>query len=258
MIKSRPLTRFIGEMVEDKHLTEYTDEDINDLKKLLFYRKAVFFEDQNLTKEQLKELGRRLKSSPYAQLIEQDINSAEVFNYGETWHSDRDYLETLPWYTAFQLNRLPENKLTGATEFADMVSLYNFGMSQVLQDILREQTAIHEHLIRERHIPEGFVERTFHRAVHPVVLKTDFENESAYSLFLNPCHVKRIIELYKDESEAILKAIYEKLYLHTEFHYVHRWKEGSLVIWNNRLCNHRGIKDFSRGEIRLASRVLIY
>jgi len=258
MIKSRPLTRFIGEMVEDKHLTEYTDEDIDDLKKLLFYRKAVFFEDQNLTKQQLKELGHRLKSSPYAQIIEQDIDSSKVYNYGETWHSDRDYLETLPWYTVFQVNKLPENKLTGATEFADMVSLYNFKMSPVLQNMLKELTAIHEHLIVERNIPNGLVERTFHKAVHPVVLKTDFENESAYSLFLNPCHVKKIVELYEDESDSILKAIYEKLYLHTEFHYVHRWKEGSLVIWNNRLCNHRGLKDFGRNETRLASRVLIY
>jgi alpha-ketoglutarate-dependent taurine dioxygenase len=127
MIKSRPLTKFIGEIVEDKHLTEYTDEDINDIKKLLFYRKAVFFENQNLTKQQLKDLGDKLKSSPNAEVVEQDINSAEVYHYGEAWHSDRDYLQTLPLYTAFQVNQLPENKLTGATEFADMVSLYNFG-----------------------------------------------------------------------------------------------------------------------------------
>lgn len=258
MIKSRPLTKFIGEMVEDKHLSEYTDEDINHLKKLLFYRKAVFFENQNLTKQQLKELGDKLKSSPTAQVFEQDINSAEVYHYGEAWHSDRDYMQALPLYTAFQVNVLPENKLSGATEFADMVSLYNFGMSKVLQNTLNGLTATHEYFKSESEISSGLVGRQFYKAMHPVVLKTDFENESVYSLFLNPAHVKRITELYENESEMILKAIYEKLYLYTEFHYVHRWKEGSLVIWNNRLCNHRGLKDFRRDEIRLASRVVIY
>lgn len=258
MIQSKPLTKFIGEIVEDKHLTEYTDEDINDLKRLLFYRKAVFFENQNLTKQQLKELGHRLKSAPDAQVFEQDINSAEVYHYGEAWHSDRDYFQTLPLYTAFQVNVLPENKLSGATEFADMVSLYNFGISKVLQDTLKNLTATHEYLSSESDIRAGVISRQFYKATHPVVLKTDFENESAYSLFLNPAHVKKIIGLYENESEMILKAIYEKLYLYTEFHYVHRWKEGSLVIWNNRLCNHRGLKDFRRDEIRLASRVVIY
>jgi alpha-ketoglutarate-dependent taurine dioxygenase len=245
-------------MVEDKHLSEYTDEDISDLKKLLFYRKAVFFEDQNLTKQQLKDLGNKLKSSPNAQIFEQDINSAEVYHYGEAWHSDRDYLPTLPLYTAFQVNVLPENKLSGATEFADMVSLYNFSTSTVLQNTLKDLTAVHEYSSTEEKTGTSTIRRNLFQATHPVVLKTDFENDSAYSLFLNPAHVKRIIELHENESDAILKAIYEKIYLYTEFHYVHRWKEGSLVIWNNRLCNHRGLKDFRRDEIRLASRVVIY
>jgi len=258
MIKSRPLTKFIGEMVEYKHLTEYTDNDINDLKKLLFYRKAVFFEDQNLTKQQLKELANRLKSSPDALIIEDDINSIEAYHYGESWHSDRDYLQTLPSYTAFQVNLLPENKLLGATEFADMVSLYNFGISKVLQDTLKNLTATHEYLISEQVMSTGVIGRKSYIATHPMVLKTDCGNESVYSLFANPAHVKKIVELYDNESEAILKAIYEKIYLYTEFHYVHRWKEGSLVIWNNRLSNHRGLKDFRRDEIRLASRVVIY
>lgn len=258
MIKSRPLAKFIGEIVEDKHLTQFTDNDINDLKKLLHYRKAVFFEDQNLTKQQLKALGDRLKSSPESEVLEDEINSIDTYHYGESWHSDRDYLHQLPMYTIFQVNRLPENKLTGATEFADMVALYNFGTSKVLQNTLKDLTASHEYLSLEQQTRAMIVTRKIHQAIHPVVLKTDFENESVHSLFLNPAHVKRIIELHENESEAILKVVYEKLYLHTEFHYCHRWKEGSLVIWNNRLCNHRGLKDFRRDEIRIASRVLIY
>jgi alpha-ketoglutarate-dependent taurine dioxygenase len=246
-------------MVEDKHLSEYTDSDINDLKKILFYRKAVFFENQNLTKQQLKELGDRLKSSPNAEVVEQDINSQTEYDYGSQWHSDRDYLQTLPLYTIFQVNALPENKLTGATEFVDMVALYNHALSNVLQDALKNLTATHEYLMSESDLgQDNNIIRKLKKAIHPVVLKTDFENQSVYSLFLNPAHVKRIIELQANESEAILKVIYEKLYLYTEFHYTHRWKEGSLVIWNNRLCNHRGLKDFDRNEIRLASRVVVY
>ena len=203
-------------------------------------------------------MGDRLKSSHDAQIYEQDINSAEVYDYGASWHSDRDYFQTLPLYTAFQVNVLPENKLTGATEFADMASLYEFSVSLVLQDTLRNLTATHEYLTLEHEMSPGVIGRRLHQATHPVVLKTDFETDSVYSLFLNPAHVRKIIELHENESEAILKVIYEKLYLYTELHYVHRWKEGSLAIWNNRLCTHRGLKDFPREEIRIASRIVIY
>lgn len=258
MIKSRPLTKYIGEMVEDKHLTEYTDDDINDLKKLLFYRKAVFFEDQNLTKQQLRDLGNKLKSAPDAQVHEQDLNSTEEYRYGETWHSDKDYEHEFPLYTAFQINLLPEDKLTGATEFADMVALYNFGISKALQNTLKDMTAIHEHKAQEIELSPGIFGRRTYKATHPVVLETSHDDISVHSLFLNPAHVSKIIELDLIESTAILKLIYEKLYLLTEFHYVHRWKEGSLVIWNNRLCNHRGLKDFRRDEVRLASRITIF
>jgi alpha-ketoglutarate-dependent taurine dioxygenase len=258
MIRSRSLTKYIGEMIEDKHLTEYTDDDINDLKKLLFYRKAVFFEDQNLTKQQLRDLGNKLKSAPDSQVYDQDLNSTEEYRYGETWHSDRDYKDALPLYTALQINILPENKLTGATEFADMVALHNFGISKSLQNMLKGMTAIHEHKVKEIELSPGIFGRRVYTATHPVVLETSHDDISVHSLFLNPAHVTKIIEFDLIESTAILKLIYEKLYLLTEFHYMHRWKEGSLVIWNNRLCNHRGLKDFRRDEIRLASRVVIY
>lgn len=258
MIKSKPLSKFIGDLAEDKHLSDYTDDDINDLKRLLFFRKAVFFEDQHLTKEQLKDLGHRLKSIPHAKVIEQDINNAELYHYGREWHSDRDYFSVLPLYTAFQVNVLPESKLTGATEFADMAALYNFGISGHFKTMLKDLTAEHEYLISEKQIDITQVERLFYKAIHPVVLKTDFENTSVHSLFLNPAHVRKIIELLPSESEATLHAIYERLYMDTEYHYIHRWKEGSLVIWNNRLCNHRGLRDFSKGEVRISSRVVIY
>jgi alpha-ketoglutarate-dependent taurine dioxygenase len=258
MIKSVPLTKHIGEMVKGKRLTRYTNKDIADLKKLLFYRKAVFFEDQNLTKEELLEFSHRLKSSPDAQVFEQEIDSREVYHYGEAWHSDRDYMDPLPLYTAFQINRLPKNKVTGATEFADMVSLYNFGISKVFQNMLNDLTAYHEYLKAEVKINDQIIGKQFYRAVHPVVLKTDFEDKTVNSLFLNPAHVTRILGLHDNESEAILKVIYEKLYQYTEFHYIHRWKKGSLVIWNNRLCNHRGLKDFEKDDVRIAIRTVIY
>lgn len=258
MLNSRALSPFIGEMVEDKHLSEYTDNDIDYLKRLLFYRKAVFFENQHLTKEQLLKLGVRLKSCDQATINEEDISSVEHYDYGSGWHSDCDYFQLPPPYTIFQVNKLPENKLAGGTEFADMVSLYEYRVSSTFKSMLNNLTAIHEYTKNETQVEDGIVVRKFHTATHPVVLKTDFEDKSVNSLFVNPSHVKRIVELQPRESDAILQTLYEKIYLFTEFHYVHRWKEGSLVIWNNRLCAHRGLKDFVKDQIRIASRVVVY
>lgn len=261
-MQTRPLSKHIGEMIENKHIADFTDSDIVDLKRLLFYRKAVFLEDQFLTKRQQLELGHKLKTNPDSILIDQDIDNSKVYNYGETWHSDRDYSKSLPTYTIFQINKLPSNTLTGSTEFADMVALYNYGISKALRETLKNLTATHEHIALEKVLFESNSEhilgRRIFQSIHPIVLQTKFDNEIAESLLISPAHVTRINELHEDESNAILDALYSKLHLYTEFHYLHRWKEGSIVIWDNRLCTHRGLKDFNPGDVRLASRVVVH
>jgi sulfonate dioxygenase len=262
-MQSRPLTQYIGEMVENKHLSNLNDNELADLKRLLFYRKAVFFENQFLSKKQIAELGHRLKSTPSSEVFEQDIDYTQTYHYGSSWHSDCEYKTTPPAYTIFQITKLPNNSFAGATEFTDMASLYKHGISDELKNLLKKLTATHEHISLKKLLfetPEGdnvMGKRVF-TSVHPVVFNTTYDNTTVESLFISPAHTTKINNLLGEESSAILDALFKKIYFYTEYHYIHYWKEGSVVIWNNRLCSHRGLKDFLPEDVRLAMRAVVY
>ncbi len=263
MIQSYPLTQYIGEMVQNKHLSKLDNNDLTILKRLLFYRKAVFFENQFLSREQITALAHRLKSTPTSEIFEQDIDYSETYHYGSTWHSDCEYRNTPPAYTIFQITKLPENSFAGATEFTDMVSLYKYGTSAELKSLLKTLTATYEHVSLKRNLfntPQGdsVIGKQVYTVSHPIVLSTTCDNTTAESLFISPAHTTKINNLREEESDAILGALFKKIYFYTEYHYTHHWKEGSVVIWNNRLCSHRGLKDFLPEDVRIAMRAVVY
>jgi sulfonate dioxygenase len=250
-------------MVENKHLSKLDNDELLDLKRLLFYRKAVFFDNQFLSRTQITELAHRLKSTPTSEIFEQDIDYTQNYQYGSTWHSDCEYRNIPPAYTIFQITKLPNNSLAGATEFADMVSLYKYGISNELKPLLKMLTATYEHVSLKKTLfdtPQGdnVIGKQIYTVSHPVILNTTHDNTSVESLFISPAHTIKINNLPYEESDAILEALFKKIYFYTEYHYVHRWKEGSVVIWNNRLCSHRGLKDFLPNDMRVAMRAVVY
>jgi alpha-ketoglutarate-dependent taurine dioxygenase len=253
---------FIGAMIENQHLTDFTEQDIYDLKKILFYRKVVFFENQNLTRTQIKELGEKLKVDTETSVYVEDLDNSINHDYGSGWHSDKDYETKLPNYTIFQMEQLSSIPMSGDTEFLDMVNFYNYAHSDHIKQLLEQLTATHEHTRNENKfiddLGQSMIQKFNYLAVHPVVLETSFEDKTVCSLFLNPTHVTKINELKKIESDAILDAIFKKMAMSSELQYRHRWKKGSLVIWNNRLCLHRALKDFYEGDIRRAIRAVVY
>lgn len=263
MIQSTQLSKYIGDLVNNKHVTDLSDTEIEELKKLLFERKAIFFEDQFCSKEQLSEFAKRLKTNFSKPNFEQDIDNSVSYHYGNAWHSDRDYEKDLPTYTVFQINKLPSNKITGATEFLDMVAFYNYGLSKPLTHLLDGCTVLHEHKTEDVKLKQNIdgdviVYNPIIRTIHPAILETTYNEITVKSVFVNPAHTISLRELYRQESDNILNSIYTRMYYCTEFQYRHHWKEGSLVIWDNRLCQHKGIKDFEPNDVRQSSRIVVY
>ena len=64
-----------------------------------------------------------------------------------------------------------------------------------------------------------------------------------------------IVGLKQEESDLILKFLYNHIALGQDFQARVKWQEGTVVVWDNRITNHTAIVDWHRGERRLLGRL---
>lgn len=91
-------------------------------------------------------------------------------------------------------------------------------------------------------------------ATHPLV-RTHPETHRK-SLYLNPNRMERIVGLEREESDRLL----DELITHAtqmKYQYRHVWRQGDIVIWDNRCTMHKANADYPEGERRLMHRVIV-
>lgn len=210
---------------------------------------VIFFRDQTLSHEQHKALGRQFgelhihpaspppPGHPEILIIHADANSKRVS--GEMWHSDVSCDTEPPMGSLLYLHTVPE--VGGDTMFANMYRAFKT-LSAPLQAMLCQFTAIHdgEAAYRERY-GRGEAARVFPRAEHPVVRTHPVTGRQA--LFVN-CHfTSRIVQLRKDESDALLAYLFRHIET-PEFSCRFRWRPYSLAFWDNRAAQHHALWDY--------------
>jgi taurine dioxygenase len=210
---------------------------------------VIFFRDQNLSHEQHKALGRQFgelhihpaspppPGHPEILIIHADANSKRVS--GEMWHSDVSCDAEPPMGSLLHLHTVPE--VGGDTMFANMYRAFET-LSAPLQAMLCQLTAIHdgETAYRERY-GRGDASRVFPRAEHPVVRTHPVTGRQA--LFVN-CHfTSRIVQLRKEESDALLAYLFRHIET-PEFSCRFQWRARSLAFWDNRAAQHQALWDY--------------
>ena len=91
-------------------------------------------------------------------------------------------------------------------------------------------------------------------ATHPLV-RTHPETRRK-SLYLNPNRMEQIVGLDRAESDRLL----DELIAHAtqpKYQYRHVWRQGDIVIWDNRCTMHKANADYPEGERRLMHRVIV-
>ncbi|TAJ87457.1 TauD/TfdA family dioxygenase [Reyranella sp.] len=91
-------------------------------------------------------------------------------------------------------------------------------------------------------------------ATHPLV-RTHPETRRK-SLYLNPNRMEQIVGLDRAESDQLL----DELIAHAtqpKYQYRHVWRQGDIVIWDNRCTMHKANADYPEGERRLMHRVIV-
>jgi taurine dioxygenase len=240
------------------------NREVSELHQALADYQVLFFRDQPFTFDSQKAFGRLFgelhihpntpgpDGHPEILPIYADETSRRVA--GEHWHSDVSCDLEPPLGSILHLQTVPTPG--GDTLFASMYAAYE-ALSPRLQTYLEGLTALHsgERSYRRTNRLLGIDDRgrVFPQANHPVVRTHPVTGRKA--LYVNRGFTYRINEVSDEESEAILRYLYEHSE-RPEFQVRFQWQPDSVAFWDNRCVQHLAIWDYFP-RVRSGSRVTI-
>ena len=250
-LELRKTTPRCGAEVVGLDLSQSFDEDrIDALRRALAEHCVLFFRDQRLTPEQQKAFGRRfgelhlhpawprlLEGHPEIMEIYADANSTRIA--GEDWHSDVSCDPEPPLGTILYMLEVPPEG--GDTLFASMYAAYD-ALSTPMKRLLEGMTALHDGETTYRGRYDGMQEAaSYPSAEHPVIRTHPVSGRKA--LFVNRIFTRRILQLEKHESDAVLEMLF-RLVETPELQCRFRWQPGSVAFWDNRCAQHHALWDY--------------
>lgn len=162
---------------------------------------------------------------------------------GNYWHSDVSFRPRPAMVSLLYAIEIPP--LGGDTLFANMYLAYD-SLSPPMQHFLGSLRARHDFAVNTT---VGFTHENIEQedlkgrntSEHPVVRTHDETRRKC--LFVNPGNTSHLVGMFPEESRLLLEFLYEHS---TQPHFVfrHRWKEGDLIIWDNRCTMHYAVADY--------------
>ena len=242
-----PLTARIGAEIHGVDLGRLTDGQVTAIADALARHQVVFFRDQRLDHDRHKALGRAfgplaihpgvpgLDDHPEIVAIHADANSTGVA--GEDWHSDLTCNAEPPMGSILYLHTSPETG--GDTLFASMTAAYD-ALSPKMKAYLEGLSAVHDgdHVYRPL-FPD--FDKRYPCSTHPVIRTHPVTGLKG--IFVNSAYTTRIVEVGKDESDAILAYLYSHC-ANPNFHARFKWRPHSVAFWDNRCTQHLAVWDY--------------
>ncbi len=160
---------------------------------------------------------------------------------GRYWHTDMSYTKNPPMASILLALEVPTSG--GDTLFCNMEKAYN-DLDSKEKKILLNLEAVHSYTASFQGLTSANKNRTvltkeqrknLNEVIHPVIrTHTKTKNRSIY---VNPGFTEKIKDKKRDESEEILKKIFEHC-LKEKYIYTHKWEKNDLVIWDNSSVLH--------------------
>ena len=228
---------------------------IDGLRQAFLRHHVLVIRDQNLTPTQQLAFAKQMGEPaiyPFVAgldgfpMITPVIKEAtETVNFGGLWHSDTAYLEHPPKATMLLARELPPSG--GDTLFASQVAAYEAlsdGMKALLAPLRGINASAKADVTRTREDrvdKDGDGAKKSFIARHPVV-RTHPET-GAKALYVNRGHTIGFDGLTEAESAPLLEFLYAHQ-VRDEFVCRVRWRPGTLVLWDNRACQHYPVNDY--------------
>ncbi|EON97605.1 putative alpha-ketoglutarate-dependent taurine dioxygenase protein [Phaeoacremonium minimum UCRPA7] len=271
--KVTDLTPTIGSEVRGVQLSKLTKEGKDQLARYVAERKVVAFREQDFADLNIQDaldfggyFGRHHihptsgspEGHPEIHLVHRAAGdkSADEFFASRTssvaWHSDVSYEQQPPGTTFLYILDKPETG--GDTLFVNAAEAYN-RLSPLFQERLHGLKAVHSGIEQvNASVAKGSIKRrepVFN--AHPIVRTHPATGEKA--LYINPQFTREIVGLKKEESDALLKFLYDHLAFGADFQARVKWEEGTVVVWDNRVTQHSALIDWKSGQRRHLARI---
>ena len=223
---------------EEHSVLVFRDQPLDDERQIAFSR---HFGPLELTRSINPAAG-----TVFARQSNLDIRTGEVISADDRrmvyqlanmlWHSDSSF-KPVPSLCSLLSARIvpPEG---GATEFASTRCAYP-SLPDALRDRVETAVAIHDFSWSREQVRPGFFtekERAEFPPVRHRVIRANPVN-GRRAIFTG-AHASLIEGLPVEEGRALLRQLLEHV-TRPEFVYRHEWREGDLLIWDNRCVLHR-------------------
>ncbi len=173
----------------------------------------------------------------------------------EDWHTDDSFFEIPAKATLLHSLEIPSRG--GTTWFCNMHSVYD-ALPESTKHRIDGKRAIHGYdTARARNRPSPRTPQEIAETPdveHPLVRTHSVTGRKG--LYLNPNRLDRIVGLPRAESDALLDELTDEA-RKPQHHHGHVWRQGDVVVWDNRATMHRVVNDYPEGEPRIMHRVLL-
>lgn len=226
IVSNKPLTIF---------LTAFRDQDFADLP----IQEAVDFAEY-FGPSHIHPASGAPKGFPKVHLVHRSAADTTAKDYfvehtnSITWHSDVTYEQQPPGTTFLYL--LDGPPAGGDTSFCNQAEAYR-RLSPEFQKRLHGLKAIHSgHEQAQNALARGSVVRRDPIAnEHPIIRTHPVTGEKA--IFVNPQFTRRIVGFKKEESDYLLKFLYDHIALSQDIQARVKWAPGTVIVWDNRYVN---------------------
>ncbi|KIX02646.1 uncharacterized protein Z518_08588 [Rhinocladiella mackenziei CBS 650.93] len=269
------ITASIGAEVTGVQLSQLDDKGKDELALLVAQKKVVAFRDQDFASLPIRkalDFGRyfgRLHIHPTRQVVARVLplhvhlvhRGAEDESFREflnnrtnsiAWHSDVTYENQPPGTTFLYALDVPD--AGGDTLFVNQAKAYE-RLSPAFRERLTGLRAVHSGYEQATSAANkgSTIRRNPVSSIHPVVRTHPATGEKA--LYVNPQFTRYIVGFKQEESDYLLKFLYDHIALSQDLQCRVKWKPGTVVVWDNRVTAHSALIDWSDGQRRHIARI---
>jgi len=258
-MKVKFLSGALGAEISGIDLKDSSKENYEIINNLLLEHKVIFFRNQSITEEEHISLAQNwgpLETHAYVKGLDKYPKIVRIIKtkdeknqWGENWHTDVSY--NVKPTKAVILKSIKIPPVGGDTCFSNMELAWET-LDKEIKEKIKDKKATHSSLGAAFFIDnykgmQGHEKKNYdeYSNEHPIV-RTHPETGKKI-LYVNWTYTKKIIGLEKEESDEILKKIFEhqaRLDLTCRFN----WTENAVAMWDNRSVLHYALTDFYPGR----------
>ncbi|WP_328404499.1 TauD/TfdA dioxygenase family protein [Nocardia sp. NBC_00403] len=266
-VQIAPVAGHIGAEISGVDLREtLTDQQVEDITAALHKYKVLFFRDQHIGHAEQIAFSRRFGAvtpshpydddapTEYPEILAVDSRLYEKrfgvrkFSYTNFWHTDVSPLINPPAASILRADIAPVHG--GDTQWTNLVAAYE-NLPESLRRFVEGLRA--EHRFGGSR-PAWNTDSDYAKKVaaaplvteHPVVRVHPVTGERA--LFVNPGFTTRVIGLSPNQSDALLKLLFDEI-AQPAYTVRFRWEQGSIAFWDNRATAHLAPSDLDHLDV---------